>query len=72
MIFKGDKLILQVKNNISVLKDNIEKITERRIGSIYKENKLIWVAIYDLVKSCFGSGYWLSDRSWMKDDFWKK
>jgi hypothetical protein len=56
MIFKGDKLVLQVKNNITSIKDNIEKITERKVGKIYRGTKLIWITIYDLVRSCFGSG----------------
>lgn len=71
MIFKGDKLVLQVKNNITSIKDNIEKITERKVGKIYRGTKLIWITIYDLVRSCFGSGQWMSDRSWLNDDFWK-
>ena len=71
MIFKGDKLILQVRNNISSIKDDIEKITEKNVGKIYKGAQLVWVTIYDLVRSCFGSGHWISDRSWLNDDYWK-
>ena len=52
----------------------IESETEGMRRSIIKvyaeingELKLIWEAI----RSCFGSGFWIKDRPWINDDAWK-
>lgn len=71
MIYKNKELIVKVQNNISQLVDQIEKITERNIGAIYKGSQLLWLTIYDIVKSCFGSGIWLPDKFWLDNDTWK-
>lgn len=71
MIIQNNNLILQVKDNISQVIEGVEKITEKRIGAIYKGAQLVWLTIYDMIKSCFGSGIWLGNRPWLKDDMWK-
>lgn len=67
MIFKNNELILQVQDTVSQL----QNITQRKIGAIYKGAELVWLTIYDLVRSCFGSGIWLQDKPWIEDDIWK-
>lgn len=64
MIYKDGKLILSVYKNIA---DKVEK----NIGAIYKGTQLVWLTVYDAIRSCFGSGTWLPDRPWLKDDTWK-
>ena len=69
MIFKGGKLILQVQKQIT---DNLTgKSVQKNIGAIQKGTKLVWRAIYNAIKSCFGSGTWLGDKPWLGDDLWK-
>lgn len=40
---------------------------KKEIQYIYKGLRLIWQAI----KSCFGSGYWMSALPWKNDNGWK-
>ena len=44
---------------------------QQEIGKIYKGTQLVWVTIYNAIKSCFGSGTWISDKEWIGDDTWK-
>ncbi len=37
------------------------------VTEIYKGARLVWQAI----RSCFGSGFWLNDRPWLNTDGWK-
>ena len=42
------------------------------------ETKLIVTAVYtgaallwQLVRSCYGKGYWITDKPWLNEDGWK-
>ena len=63
MINVGRKEISQIE-----LDDNG---TKRTISKIYAyvgdELKLIWEAI----RSCFGSGWWITKRPWINNNAWK-
>lgn len=63
MINVGRKEITQIE-----LDDNG---TKRTISKIYAyvgdELKLIWEAI----RSCFGSGWWITNRPWINNNIWK-
>ena len=71
MIYRNGKLITEVHQNIRQLIDQVSQFTEQSIGAIYKGSQLVWVTIYNAVKSCFGSGTWLQDKPWLDNDFWK-
>lgn len=34
---------------------------------VYLGKRLIW----QIARSCFGSGYWINDRPWINTDVWK-
>lgn len=55
MIYKGKKEITQV------YKSNMA------ISKIYKGNRLVW----QLIKSCFGSGFWSNVKPWINEEGWK-
>lgn len=38
----------------------------KTISKIYAGGKLVWEAIL----SCFGSGFWINDRSWINNNAW--
>lgn len=71
MIYRNGKLITEVHQNIRQLIDQVSQLTEQSIGAIYKGSQLIWVTVYNAIKSCFGSGTWLQDKPWLDNDFWK-
>ena len=37
------------------------------ITKVYKGTTLVW----QLIKSCFGAGYWISRNSWKGSDSWR-
>jgi hypothetical protein len=55
MIIKGRKEIIEYYYG------------KQPIIEIYRENKLLW----ELVRSCFGKGYWISNLPWISDDIWR-
>ena len=48
---------------VNIVKDGVIKA----ISYIYYGSKLVWQA----VRSCFGSGIWVSQKSWLGDESWK-
>ena len=71
MIYKNGKLILEVQKDIRNSLQKIQKETQKNIGAIYKGSQLVWLTVYNAVRSCFGSGVWYQDRPWLGDDLWK-
>lgn len=47
------------------------------IGGIFYDNKIITkvykgtTLVWQLIKSCFGAGYWISRNSWKGSDSWR-
>ena len=48
---------------INIVKNGVIKA----ISYVYYGSKLVWQA----VRSCFGSGIWISQKSWLGDESWK-
>lgn len=71
MIYKNGKLVLEVQKDIRAKVDGVQQLVQKKFGAIYKGSQLVWLTIYNAIRSCFGSGTWLKDRSWLKDDSWK-
>ena len=38
------------------------------ITKVYHGTSLVW----QLIKSCFGAGYWVKQNPWLGSDSWKK
>lgn len=68
MIIRNGKLVLESHKQIL---NAVQERTQQRIGAIYKGANLIWLTIYNAVKSCFGSGTWMGDKPWLGADSWK-
>lgn len=52
--------------NISEDTINITAFDKKILKVVYR-GKIVW----DPIRSCFGSGYWINDRSWSNSDGWK-
>lgn len=55
-----------------MIKINNKDITDvycnnKKISVIYKSGKIIWQAI----RSCLGSGFWVNEKGWINDEGWK-
>ena len=71
MIYRNGKLITEVHWNIKEFIDQIQQLVQKDIGAIYKGSQLVWVTVYNAIKSCYGSGTWIQDKPWLDNDFWK-
>ena len=71
MIYRNGKLITEVHQNIKEFIDQIQQLVQKDIGAIYKGSQLVWVTVYNAIKSCYGSGTWIQDKPWLDTDFWK-
>lgn len=71
MIYRHGKLITEVHQNIKEFIDQIQQLVQKDIGAIYKGSQLVWVTVYNAIKSCYGSGTWIQDKPWLDNDFWK-
>lgn len=71
MIYRNGQLITESHKNIKELLSGVQQLVQKDIGAIYKGSQLVWLTIYNAVKSCYGSGTWISDKNWIDDDYWK-
>ena len=71
MIYRNGKLVSEINKNLSEFIDTIEQLTQRSIGVIYKGSQLVFLTVLNAIKSCYGSGSWLSDKNWLDNDYWK-
>ena len=71
MIYRNGKLITEVHQNLKEFIDQIQQLVQKDIGAIYKGSQLVWVTVYNAIKSCYGSGTWIQDKPWLDNDFWK-
>lgn len=71
MIIRNGKLVLQVQKDVLKMVEAVQERVQQNIGAIYKGTQLMWLTVYNAVKSCFGSGTWLGDKPWLGDDSWK-
>lgn len=71
MIYKNGKLTLEIQQEIQEIINGVQGTKQQRFGAIYHGAKLVWLTVYNAVKSCFGSGLWYGDKLWLSDDTWK-
>jgi len=44
-----------------------QMINGEMVSEMWLNGELIWQA----VRSCFGSGYWIDEKPWLDDEVWK-
>lgn len=71
MIYKNGEIVLKIQKDVLELVDNVEKQVQKKIGAVYKGAQLVWLSVYDAIRSCFGSGTWLQDKPWLQNDSWR-
>lgn len=71
MIYKNGKLVTEIHQNIKEIIDKVQSTIQRDIGAVYKGSQLVWMTVYNAIKSCFGSGTWVQDKPWLDSDSWK-
>ena len=71
MIIKNGNLVLETQKEILETIEGVQKKVQKRIGAIYKGTNLIWLTIYNAVRSCFSGGTWLGDKPWLGIDTWR-
>ena len=71
MIYRNGKPITEVHQNLKEFIDQVQQLVQKDIGAIYKGSQLVWVTVYNAIKSCYGSGTWIQDKPWLDNDFWK-
>ena len=49
------------KDIIAIAKDS------HTITAVYRGARLVWQSI----RSCFGSGFWVNEKPWLNDEAWK-
>lgn len=54
---------------INIKRKDIAEVTAfgSVIDRIYAGGKLVWEAI----RSCFGSGFWINNRAWINNNAWR-
>ena len=70
MIIKNKHLVLEAHSEILETIDEVQKKVQKKIGAIYKGTQLMWLTIYNAIRSCFSSGSWLGDKPWLGDVDW--
>ena len=71
MIYKNGHIILEIQKDVLELVDKVEEQVQKKIGAIYKGTQLVWLSVYNAIRSCFGSGIWLKDKPWLNGDSWR-
>ena len=70
MIIRNRRLVLEAHKEILETIGNVQEQVQKKIGAIYKGADLVWLTIYNTIKSCFGSGTWYGDKPWIGTDEW--
>lgn len=52
---------------VSVIAAKDASMDARMIALVVMEGRIVW----QIIRSCFGQGYWIEDRPWLDDDTWK-